>query len=147
MPVARGVAYIVSDDHPGLGAARKAVLGGAVWQRCQYHLAQNAIHHAPNLAIRKAIGKELRRVWNAADGKAAEAELGHLVAAYRDSAPKLADWLETAIPEGLAVFALPERHQKRMRTSNPMERSIQQEIKRRTVKVRVFPNEASLGNV
>ena len=31
-----------------------------------------------------------------------------------------------------------------MRTSNPMERSIQQEIKRRTVKVRVFPNEASL---
>ena len=88
--------------------------------------------------------KELRRVWNAADGKAAEAELGHLVAAYRDSAPKLADWLETAIPEGLAVFALPERHQKRMRTSNPMERSIQQEIKRRTVKVRVFPNEASL---
>ena len=130
--------------NPGLGAARKAVLGGAVWQRCQYHLAQNAIHHAPNLAIRKAIGKELRRVWNAADGKAAEAELGHLVAAYRDSAPKLADWLETAIPEGLAVFALPERHQKRMRTSNPMERSIQQEIKRRTVKVRVFPNEASL---
>ena len=125
----RGVAYIVSDDHPGLGAARKAVLGGAVWQRCQYHLAQNAIHHAPNLAIRKAIGKELRRVWNAADGKAAEAELGHLVAAYRDSAP---NWLETAIPEGLAVFALPERHQKRMRTSNPMERSIQQEIKRRT---------------
>ena len=53
----RGVAYIVSDDHPGLGAARKAVLGGAVWQRCQYHLAQNAIHHAPNLAIRKAIGR------------------------------------------------------------------------------------------
>ena len=49
----RGVAYIVSDDHPGLGAARKAVLGGASWQRCQFHLAQNAIHHAPNLAIRK----------------------------------------------------------------------------------------------
>ena len=66
----RGVAYIVSDDHPGLGAARKAVLGGASWQRCQFHLAQNAIHHAPNLAIRKRIGKELRRVWDAADLKA-----------------------------------------------------------------------------
>jgi len=140
----RGVSYIVSDDHPGLGAARKAVLGGATWQRCQFHLAQNAIHHAPNLAIRKAIGKELRQVWNARDGKAAEAELHQLVAAYREPAPKLAAWLETAIPEGLAVFALPERHHKRMRTSNPMERAIQQEIKRRTVKVRVFPNEASL---
>ena len=140
----RGVRYIVSDDHPGLGAARKAVLGGATWQRCQFHLAQNAIHHAPNLAIKKAIGKELRQVWNARDGKAAEAELYQLVAAYREPAPKLAAWLETAIPEGLAVFSLPERHHKRMRTSNPMERAIQQEIKRRTVKVRVFPNEASL---
>ena len=140
----RGVAFIVSDDHPGLGAARKAVLGGASWQRCQFHLAQNAIHHAPSLAIRKRIGKELRRVWDAADLKAAEAELERLAESYRDKAAKLALWLEDAIPEGLAVFSLPERHQKRMRTSNPMERSIQQEIKRRTVKVRVFPNEASL---
>ena len=140
----RGVAYIVSDDHSGLGAARKAVLGGASWQRCQFHLAQNAIHHAPSLAIRKRIGKELRRVWDAADLKAAEAELERLAESYRDKAAKLALWLEDAIPEGLAVFSLPERHQKRMRTSNPMERSIQQEIKRRTVKVRVFPNEASL---
>ena len=90
----RGVSYIVSDDHPGLGAARKAVLGGATWQRCQFHLAQNAIHHAPNLAIKKAIGKELRQVWNARDGKAAEAELHQLVAAYREPAPKLAAWLE-----------------------------------------------------
>jgi len=140
----RGVAYIVSDDHSGLGAARKAVLGGAIWQRCQFHLAQNAIHHAPNLTIRKAIGKELRRVWNARDIKAAEAELRQLVEHYREPALKLADWLETAIPEGLAVFSLPERHHKRMRTSNPMERAIQQEIKRRTQKIRVFPNEASL---
>ena len=140
----RGVAFIVSDDHPGLGAARKAVLGGAIWQRCQFHLAQNAIHHAPNLTIRKAIGKELRRVWNARDIKAAEAELRQLVEHYREPALKLADWLETAIPEGLAVFSLPERHHKRMRTSNPMERAIQQEIKRRTQKIRVFPNEASL---
>ena len=92
----RGVAYIVSDDHPGLGAARKAVLGGASWQRCQFHLAQNAIHHAPNLAIRKRIGKELRRVWDAADLKAAEAELARLVESYRDKAAKLALWLEDA---------------------------------------------------
>jgi transposase-like protein len=140
----RGVTYIVSDDHPGLGAARRAVLGGATWQRCQYHLAQNAIHHSPNRAIREVIGKQLRRVWDAPDIKAAETGLARLVESYREPAAKLADWLEVAIPEGLAVFTLPERHRKRMRTSNPMERSIQQELKRRTVKVRVFPNEASL---
>jgi putative transposase len=108
------------------------------------HLAQNAIHHAPSLAIRKRIGAELRAVWNAHDLAAAEAEPRRLVAAYAASAPKLAAWLEASVPEGLAVFRLPEPHRKRMRTSNPVERAIQQEIKRRTVKVRVFPNEAAL---
>ena len=60
-----GVRFVVSDDHAGLRAARQAVLGGATWQRCQFHLAQNAIHHSPNVTIRKRIGKELRQIWNA----------------------------------------------------------------------------------
>ncbi|PKO63753.1 MAG: hypothetical protein CVU23_09675, partial [Betaproteobacteria bacterium HGW-Betaproteobacteria-17] len=104
----RGVEFIVSDDHAGLRAARRAVLGGATWQRCQFHLARNAIHHAPNAAIRKRIGAELRAVWNAASLAKAETALAELVAAYRDTAPKLAAWLEESVPEGLAVFTLPE---------------------------------------
>ena len=67
-----------------------------------------------------------------------------LVASHRGKHPDLADWLETDIPEGLAVFSLPEAHRKRMRTSNGIERPIRQEPKRRTVKVRVFPNLDSL---
>jgi transposase-like protein len=67
-----------------------------------------------------------------------------LVASYRDAAPKLAAWLEDNIPEGLAVFELPEHHRRRMRTSNSVERGIQQELKRRTIKIRVFPGETSL---
>ena len=43
-----------------------------------------------------------------------------------------------------AVFTLPEHPRKRLRTSNPIERSVQQELKRRTVKVRVFPGEDAL---
>jgi putative transposase len=140
----RGVRFITADDHAGLKAARKAVLGGAVWQRCQFHLAQNAIHHAPTVAIRKRIGGQLREIWNAKNLSSAQAELGHLVDDYRNSAPELAAWLETAIPEGLAALTLPEHHRKRMRTSNPIERAVQQELKRRTLKVRVFPNNASL---
>lgn len=140
----RGVEYVVSDDHAGLRAARRAVLGGAKWQRCRFHLARNAIHHAPSLAIRKRIGAELREVWNAGSLAKAETALAELAAAYRDTAPKLAGWIETNIPEGLAVFALPEHHRRRLRTSNPMERAVQQELKRRTVKIRVFPNDASL---
>lgn len=72
----RGVEFISSDDHAGLRAARRAVLGGATWQRCQFHLAQNAIHHAPNAGARKRIGVELRirhclsdHVWTAPAGQ------------------------------------------------------------------------------
>ena len=101
-------------------------------ERCQFHLAQNAIHHAPTTAIRKRIGSQLREIWNAKNLAAAEAELKSLLEAYRKNAPELAAWLETAIPEGLAVFTLPEHHRKRMRTSNPIERAVQQELKRRT---------------
>jgi putative transposase len=140
----RGVQFVVSDDHAGLRAARKAVLGGAIWQRCQFHLAQNAIHHAPTLAIRKRIGAELRQIWNAPNLETATETLRRLVETYRDKASKLAAWLEGNIPEGLAVFTLPEHHRRRLRTSNPIERAVQQEIKRRTQKVRVFPNEDSL---
>ena len=140
----QGVEFITSDDHSGLKAARKAVLPGARWQRCQFHLAQNAIHHAPNQAIRKAIGEELRAVWDASSLGSAEEELKRLVAKYRTPAPKLAGWLENNVPEGLAAFKLPRDHWRRMRTSNPIERSIQQELKRRTQKIRVFANEASL---
>ncbi len=66
------------------------------------------------------------------------------MASYRDKHPGFADWLEKNAPEGLAVFTLPDAHRKRMRTSNGIERPIQQELKRRTSKVRVFPNLASL---
>lgn len=140
----RGVQFITSDDHAGIGAARRAVLGGVSWQRCQFHLAQNAIHHAPSQAIRSSIGAELRAVWNAKNLDTANAELRLLVQRYAKSAPALSQWLERNAPEGLAVFSLPEQHRLKMRTSNPIERTVQQEIKRRTVKVRVFPSTDAL---
>jgi transposase-like protein len=90
----RGVEFIVSDDHAGLRAARRAVLGAATWQRCQFHLAANAIHHAPNTAIRGRIGTELRGVWNANSLPKAQTALDKLVANYRDTAPALPTWLE-----------------------------------------------------
>ncbi len=136
----RGVGFIVCDDHSGLRAARR----GATWQRCQFHLARNATHHAPNADIRKRIGKRLKSIWTADDLARAETALADLVASYRDTAFKLASWLEENVPEGLAVFTLPEHHRKRLRTSDPIERSVQQELKRRTVKVRVVPGEDAL---
>jgi len=40
-----GVQFIVSDDYAGLGAARTAGFPSVPWQRCQFHLQQNAQTH------------------------------------------------------------------------------------------------------
>lgn len=140
----RGVTYIASDDHAGLKAARRAVLPSVPWQRCQFHLAQNAIHHCPTQALRSEIGDWLRPIFNARDRAEADQRLKDAVEHFMPIAPKLAQWLEDNVPESLTVFTLPAEHRKKMRTTNGIERPIQQELKRRTRNVRVFPNIESL---
>jgi transposase-like protein len=138
-----GVLFIVSDDHKGLRAAIKARFAGVPWQRCQFHLQQNAIAYVPKIALRGQVAAELREVLHAPTRAQADALLRTLVTKYRSSAPELADWLETNVPESLTVLSLPLEHRSRMRTSNAAER-LNQEIKRRTRVARVFPNTDSL---
>jgi transposase-like protein len=138
-----GVTHITSDDHTGLKAARTAVFPAVPWQRCQFHLQQNAQAHVPRLDQRAEVARAIRSVFDSPSRAAAELRLKDIVADYAKGAPKLATWLEENLPLGLTVFALPVAHQKRMRTSNALER-VNQEIKRRTRVARLFPNEASL---
>jgi len=138
-----GVELIVSDAHEGLGAARRACLPGVPWQRCQFHLMQNAMSYVPRLDMREEVADDLRGVFNAGDRHEAERLLELAVAKYADIAPRLAQWMEENIPEGLTVFDLPPAHRRRMRTTNMLER-LNKEIKRRTRVATLFPNEASL---
>jgi putative transposase len=138
-----GVRMIASDDHAGLGQARKACFPSVPWQRCQFHLMQNAMHYVPKLAMREEVGRELRAVWDAADRSEAERQLSILVNKYQATAPDLAGWMEANVPEGLTVFALPPEHRRRLRTSNLLER-LNEEIKRRTRVATLFPNADSL---
>jgi transposase-like protein len=138
-----GVQLIVSDDHAGLKQARKACFPGVPWQRCQFHLVQNAMSHVPKVTLRGEVAGDLRAVWNAPDRHEAERQLGLVVSKYQATAPGLAAWLEANAPEGLTVFALPAAHRRRLRTTNAIER-LNQEIKRRTRVATLFPNEASL---
>jgi transposase-like protein len=78
-----GVELIVSDDHAGLKAARTACFAGVPWQRCQFHLAQNALHSVPQAAMRPEVTSELRDVWNAPDRPAAERLLAGMVQKYQ----------------------------------------------------------------
>lgn len=81
-------------------------------------------------------------VFNAPDRPAAEALLALTVAKFASTAPKLADWMEVNIPEGLTVFAWPAKQPRLPRTVNGLER-LNREIRRRTRVVVLFPNEAS----
>lgn len=139
----KGVKLIVSDDHAGLKAARRAVLPSVPWQRCQFHLQQNAQAYVPRLDMRDSVAADIRSIFNSQDLASAQARLKTLVDLYSKLAPKLSAWMEENIPQGLAVFSLPTAHQCRMRTSNAIER-VNQELKRRTRVASIFPNEASL---
>jgi transposase-like protein len=138
-----GVELIVSDAHEGLAAARRACLAGVPWQRCQFHLQQNAAQYVPKLDMRKAVADDLRGVFNAGDRGEAERLLKLAVEKYQKTAPRLANWMEANIPQGLTVFGLPASHRRRLRTTNMLER-LNKEIKRRTRVATLFPNEQSL---
>jgi transposase-like protein len=138
-----GVQLIVSDDHSGLGAARQAVLPAVPWQRCQFHLQQNAQSYVPQQSLKGEVAQDLRNVFNAADRGEADRLLKIAADKHRQAAPKLAEWMEANVPEGLAVFGLPAAHRKRLRTTNAVER-LNKEIARRTRVATLFPNEASL---
>lgn len=138
-----GVQLIVSDSHAGIKAAREARFSGVPWQRCQFHLQQNAMQYVPKIAMRKTVAADLRAVFDAPDRNEAQRQLDIVVKKYAKSAPKLSAWIEANIPEGLAVFELPAAHRKRLRTTNMLER-VNKEIKRRTRVATLFPNEASL---
>jgi len=138
-----GIELIVSDDHSGLKQARQACFPGIAWQRCQFHLAQNALHYVPKVAMRPEVSQDLRSVFNAPNRHEADRLLEQLVVKYASSAPELSKWLETNVPEGLTAFELPATLRRRLRTTNLLER-LNQEIKRRTRVATLFPNEASL---
>lgn len=138
----RGVQLIISDAHTGLKAARQAVFGGIPWQRCQYHLQQNVQAYIPRKAMQREVAQELRNIFHAPDLATAQTWLNEMVKKYQSQSPRLADWLEQNVPEGLIVYSFPLNHRRRIRTVNMLERT-SQEVKRRTRVVRIFPNEAS----
>jgi len=139
----RNVRMITSDDHKGLKKALQGTMSGVPWQRCQCHLQRNAQKYVPKVAMRKKVAADIRQIFTASDRVEADQKLKDFVQAYDKSAPRLAEWAEENIPEGLTVFNLPSHHQKRMRTSNGIER-LNKEIKRRTRVATLFPNEESL---
>lgn len=134
-----GVELITSDDHSGLKNALQAVLPSVKWQRCLFHLSQNAMAYTSSKELKKEIARAVRDIYQATNKEDAMERLKRVVDRLKGKAEKFCDWLEENFIEGLTFFDFPEGHRKRIRTVNIVER-INQEQKRRTKAVRLFPN-------
>ena len=136
-----GVELVISDDHPGLKAAIRSSFPGVSWQRCQVHFLRNLL-----MRVRKPdrgwILAAMKDVFASPDKQTAHSRLSALVTRLRGPYPQIAEWLEEDGPETLTVYDFPAEHRRRLRTTNNIER-LNQEIKRRTRVIRIFPNEAS----
>jgi len=138
----KGVKLIVSDDHKGLKAALRSSLPSVPWQRCIFHLCQNAQHYAPNLSMRGEIAQAVKDIYQAIDLNEAQRRMKEMIDRYQGKAKKFCDWLESNFEEGLAFYNFPRAMWKKIRTVNMVE-NLNKEVRRRTNVVRVFPNEES----
>jgi putative transposase len=136
-----GVEFVVSDDHPGLRAAIREVLPEAVWQRCYVHFLRNALDYVPRKVDDDCL-MELRWFYDRRDLAEVKRDMAQWIAKWQAKYPKLVNWVEDNIEETLSFYRLPLAHHKHMKSTNMLER-LNQEIKRRTLVVRIFPNPQS----
>jgi len=137
----KGVEVTVSDDHAGLKKALTETLPEAVWQRCYVHFLRNALDHLPRKADDDCL-RELRWIYDRRDLAEARKDMAAWLLRWQEKYPKLCAWVEDNIEETLSFYRLPCGHHKHLKSTNMLER-LNEEIKRRTLVVRIFPNEES----
>jgi putative transposase len=136
-----GLEFVVADDHAGLRAAIREVLPEAAFQRCYVHFLRNALDHLPRKADDDCL-QELRWIYDRRELAEARADLAAWLKRWSPRYEKLTGWVEENIEETLTYYRLPRQHHKHMKSTNMLER-LNEEIKRRTHVVRIFPNAAS----
>lgn len=134
-----GVRYVVSDDHAGLVKAVQRHFQGALWQRCQVHFVRTAMGLVSK-RDRAAVAEVLKTITDAATLEAAQKARQAAIEQLRPKHPKVAALMDEHGDEILTVYQLPAEHRKRMKSTNMVER-FNEEIKRRTRVIRIFPNE------
>jgi transposase-like protein len=137
----RGVEFVVSDDHSGLRKAIPSVLPAAAWQRCYVHFLRNALDYLPRKADDDCL-MELRWLYDRHGIEEARRDLAKWLEKWSGRYAKLCHWVEENIEETFSFYRLPREHHKHMKSTNMLER-LNEELKRRTLVVRIFPNEAA----
>jgi len=137
----RGVELAITDSHEGLKAALEEVLPEAAWQRCYVHFLRNALDYLPRRGDDDCL-TELRWLYDRRSLEEAQRDLAAWIQRWQDRYPRLTSWVEENIEQTLTYYRWPEQHHKHLRSTNMLER-LNQEIKRRTFVIRIFPNEPS----
>ena len=134
-----GVELVISDEHEGFKAAIARHFQGAAHQRCQVHYARNLLGMV-SYANRKELAADLRGIFASPDRRSALKLASSVAEKWRQKGhEKVAEHVEEHMEDSLSCLAFPESHRRRIRTTNGLER-LNQEIKRRTRVVRIFPN-------
>ena len=133
-----GVEFVVADDHAGLRAALREALVEAAYQRCYVHFLRNALDYVPRRVDDDCL-QELRWLYDRRDLAEARRDLAAWLVKWSAKYPKLTGWVEENIEETLSFYRLPRQHHKHLKSTNMLER-LNEEIKRRTHVVRIFPN-------
>jgi len=136
-----GVELATSDAHEGLKQALQESFPGLIWQRCQSHFRRNVLDQTPS-DYRDQMHEVLDQILEADSQEEARTQLDELRERLEEKAPSALQALEGGFYEATAVLALPEKYRKRLRTTNMLERFIQ-EIRRREKVIRIFPNMSS----
>ena len=137
----RGVEFVVSDDHAGLRRAIAEVLTEATWQRCYVHFLRNSLDYLPRKGDDDCL-MELRWLYDRRDLEEARRDLAAWLSKWTTRYPKLCVWVEENIESTLSFYRLPREHHKHLKSTNMLER-LMEELKRRTLVVRIFPNDQS----
>ena len=121
--------------------AIQEVLPEAVWQRCYVHFLRNALDYLPRKADDDCL-QELRWIYDRRDAQEARRDLAAWLAKWGKRYAKLCVWVEENIEETFSFYRLPRQHHKNLKSTNMLER-LMEELKRRTLVVRIFPNAAA----
>jgi transposase-like protein len=137
-----GVKVVISDAHVGLTKAIRRMFQGCCWQRCRVHFARNLLQRVPK-AHQGMVTAALRSVFSQEDAAGLVERWDDLANSLAERFPKAAELMLEAKEDVLAFRHFPQPHWKKVWSTNLLER-LNEEVKRRTRVVGIFPNDAAI---
>jgi len=145
-----GVKLVISDAHVGLTKSIRRQLQGCVWQRCRVHFARNLLQRVPigeafseGVAHQGMVTAALRSVFAQENAGEILSRWDDLAASLIERFPKAAELMHEAREDVLTFRHFPQQHWRKVWSTNLLER-VNEEIKRRTRVVGIFPNDAAI---